>query len=180
MSNMEKEIWKAIKGYEGLYEVSNLGNVRSLDRIDRINHFWKGNMLKLKNDKGYYRATLCKDGNKKMFFIHRLVAEAFILNPNNYPIINHKDENPLNNRVENLEWCTHQYNSNYGTCIERRAEKTSKPILQFSLSGEFIKEYPSAEEAAKQLSIYKQNICKVLKGKRKKCGGYVWKYKEQG
>ena len=107
------EIWKNIAGYEGLYEVSSFGRVRSL-------RFGKTKILKPgKNKKGYLRVSLCKNGKQKTFFVHRLVAQAFLENPQNLPQINHKDENKQNNRLENLEWCSCDYNNNYGTRNER-------------------------------------------------------------
>lgn len=115
-----EEIWKDIKNFEGYYQVSNLGRVRSLDRIIVYNngrkHIHKGKILNLKPKKtGYIDVYLQKQFDSKNFLLHRLVAEAFIPNPNNYPIINHKDENPSNNCVDNLEWCTYEYNNNYGS-----------------------------------------------------------------
>lgn len=112
-----EEIWKDIKGYEGSYQVSNLGRVRSLTRkVKTFNgvRTSKGQILKpLKTNTGYYRVDLKQNQKNKYMSIHRLVAEAFILNPNNYPIINHKDNNPQNNCVDNLEWCTQSYNVKY-------------------------------------------------------------------
>lgn len=112
---MKKEIWKDIPGYEGLYKVSNLGNVKSLKR-----NGIKGIILKGEKDEfDYKRVTLCKKNKTKKYKVHRLVAQAFIPNPNNLPQINHKDENSKNNNVENLEWCTAKYNSNYGNHNEK-------------------------------------------------------------
>lgn len=109
-----QEVWKDINGYDDLYQVSNLGRVKSL------NNKCKEKILKnRKKKKGYEAVVLYKKCDKKEMLIHRLVAEAFISNPNNYPIVNHKDENPSNNHVSNLEWCTKIYNNTYGTAIER-------------------------------------------------------------
>lgn len=114
------EEWKSVVGYEGLYEVSSLGRVRSLDRYDSNNHFLKGRILRLCADtKGYLIVGLWSNNKKKMYKVHRMVAQAFIPNPDNLPIINHKDENPINNNVDNLEWCDSEYNNNYGTARER-------------------------------------------------------------
>lgn len=113
-----EELWKDIEGYPG-YQVSNLGRVRS-NNYGRINY-----VLKLRVDKdGYYRVMIKKDKKDKLFGVHRLVALTFISNPNNYPCVNHKDENKQNNCVDNLEWCTVQYNDTYGTARQRAAEKT--------------------------------------------------------
>lgn len=114
---MNNEIWKDIEGYEGLYQVSNKGRVKSF-------HSGEGKIMKPgTHPLGYKSVTLFKDKKGKVAKVHRLVAQAFIPNPENLPVINHKDENPSNNNVENLEWCTQKYNLNYGTCQERK-EKT--------------------------------------------------------
>ena len=110
------EIWKDITGYEGIYQVSNYGNVKAVARTLNDGRFRKERMLKPYIDRdGYKKATLWYGNNpQKHYFVHRLVALAFIDNPDNYPQINHKDENPANNHVENLEWCDVRYNINYG------------------------------------------------------------------
>lgn len=122
-ANGKPEIWKYIPGYEGLYQVSNQGNVRSVDRIIKDTNrtrLYKGKPLKQFLDhKGYKVVTLSKQGSLKVIKVHRLVAMAFIPNPESYPEINHKDENKINNSVENLEWCTTQYNTSYGTRAAR-------------------------------------------------------------
>lgn len=118
------EIWKDIKGYENLYQISNIGRVKSLNKIVTCKNGKKfkvkGKILKLTNHKrGYKTIMLHKDGKVKLWLVHRLVGLTFIPNPNNYPQINHKDENKINNCVENLEWCTNSYNAHYGTRIYR-------------------------------------------------------------
>lgn len=116
---LPKQIWREIPGYEGLYQVSNTGRVRSLN----YNGTRKTKVLKQITDKlGYKRVNLFKNNKKKNYLVHRLVALAFIPNPNNYPIINHKDENPSNNYYKNLEWCTYEYNNNYGTKKQKISE----------------------------------------------------------
>lgn len=165
----ETEIWKDVVGYENLYKVSNLGNVMS---------FWgkTPHLIKpFQNQKGYLYVDLRFFNKRKTVSIHRLVAKAFIPNPNNLPQINHIDEDKTNNRVENLEWCTLKYNVLYGTGIERR----SKPILQFDKNGNFINEYPSASDAARKTGIDGGHIGDVCKGKvnYNTAGGYIWKYK---
>ena len=127
---MIEEIWRPVVGYEGLYEVSNTGQVRSLDRYVKNNHSYrlhKGKVLSLlKNEYGYIQVVLSCNGKHNTITVHRLVAQAFILNPNNLPEVNHKDEDKTNNSVENLEWCTAKYNSNYGTRNIRRRETLIK------------------------------------------------------
>lgn len=123
------EEWKDIKGYEGLYQVSNLGRVRSLSRYvkHRTIYILKGKLLKQRTrGKGYLAVTLCKNSKLKHYYVHRLVAEAFIPNPNNLPQVNHKDENKSNNCVDNLEWCDDKYNTNYGTRNERHSMAIKK------------------------------------------------------
>lgn len=124
------EEWREIEGYEGLYQVSNLGRVKSLFRVV-IRSNGKPNtvnekILKYGMNRGYCAVVLCKNGKRKMYKVHRLVAMAFLSNPHNLPEVNHKDENKKNNCVDNLEWCTPKYNTNYGTCIERRIDATVK------------------------------------------------------
>ena len=114
------EEWRPIEGYEGLYEVSNTGRVRSLDKYDSMNRFLRGRILRLFTDGlGYLRAQLYSNSKRKSFLVHRLVAQAFILNPDNLPQVNHRDENPSNDNVDNLEWCDGKYNVNYGTRRDR-------------------------------------------------------------
>lgn len=116
---MIKEIWRPIKGYENLYEISNHGRIKGVDRYVKGRYgnlrFQKGHIRKATyNNRGYQAIPLCKDGKYKTFLVHRLVAETFIPNPDNLPEVNHKDENKENNYVDNLEWCTRKYNMNYG------------------------------------------------------------------
>ena len=130
----EVEIWVDIKNFEGCYQVSSLGRVRSLDKYGKNNwgnapRFFKGRILKPGiSGSGYYFVNLRVDGTKTIARIHRLVAEAFLPNPNNLPQVNHKDENKLNNRDENLKWCDSKYNVNYGTRKLRASKKVSEWI----------------------------------------------------
>ena len=115
---LKQEIWKPISNYEGLYEISNKGQIKSVGRYIKSNHnntrFQEEKIRKLTvNNKGYITVRLCKNGKYKTFLVHRLVAETFIPNPLGYNEINHKDENKTNNKVDNLEWCSHDYNINY-------------------------------------------------------------------
>lgn len=163
------EIWKDIEGYPN-YQVSSMGRVKSLK-------YGKEKMLKgTKNSKGYFQVILCKDGKLKHYYIHRLVAYAFINNPNNLPQVNHKDEDKTNNMVENLEYCDRIYNLNYGTHNERMAKAKSIPILQFTKQGEFIKKWDSAMQIERELEIYQSSITMCCKGKYKSAGGYIWHY----
>lgn len=117
IENLDGEIWKDAVGYEGLYEVSNLGRIKSL--IDNHGNSREKIVKPIKNTHGYFTVNLSKDKKQRSVRLHRLIALTFIENPNNFPYINHKDENKTNNRVENLEWCTPKYNVNYGTCREK-------------------------------------------------------------
>ena len=166
---MIKEIWKPIEGYPD-YEVSNMGRVKSLK-------FGKEKILKgVKDKNGYLIVDLYKEGKQKHYLIHRLVASAFIDNPNNLPQVNHIDEDKTNNRVENLEYCDSSYNTNFGTRTERIVKANSIPILQFTKSGEFVKKWNNAKEVERDLEISSSNIYKCCKGKLKSIGGYEWGY----
>ena len=187
---MIKEEWKDILNYEGMYQVSNLGKVRSLDRIRRngVNDsdicIQKGQMLKQAKQKasGYMFVSLSKNGITKGFTVHRLVAQAFIPNPNRYGCVNHKDENRQNNRVDNLEWCTYKYNNNYGTKIQRYKQtmrsNCGRKINQYDLEGNFIRKWDSVIEAEEYLNKKRASvgICSCCKGKLKKSYGYRWEY----
>ena len=163
------EIWRDIEGYEGLYQISNKGRVKSLK-------WGKERILRPVIDKhGYMFVYLYNDNARKYFKIHRLVAQAFIPNIYNLSEVNHKDENKLNNCVENLEWMTHIDNCNYGT----RNKRLSRKILQYSKSGEFIREWQGSREVERVLGIDNANIIACCKGKLKSSGGFVWKYKEE-
>lgn len=164
-----KEEWKNIKGYSN-YMVSNKGRVKSLGRW--VNYKNKGKrwkkekIMKPSVDKiGYLLIGLWKNGKQKFFTVHRLVAQAFIPNPNNLPQVNHKDENKENNVVKNLEYCDAKYNNNYGTRLERITNgKCSKPVLQYDLNGNFIKEWPSTMEVQRQLGFANTHISRCCKG----------------
>lgn len=169
------EIWKDIPGYEGLYQVSNMGRVLSL-------HYRKSNKARLlsprKERHNYLNVFLCKNGHKEIKKIHQLVALAFLPNPNKYTEINHKDENPQNNRADNLEWCSRNYNMNYGNRASKFIEASGHKILQMDMSCNVIKEWPSVRTAAKHIGVANQNLFATLKGRQKTCGGYKWKYVE--
>ena len=175
---MNKEEWRDIKGYEGLYQVSNMGRVKSLERtfVDKIGRerTFRGRILKQKTESnGYLRIALHEDSGKvKRFYIHRLVCEAFHENPENKPCVNHIDENKSNNEASNLEWCTYKENNNHGT----RTARTSKPVGQYTLDGKLIKIWQSTIEVERLLGFANSNISEAARGKRKTAYGYVWKY----
>lgn len=187
---MEEEIWRDIPGYEGLYQASNLGRVRSLDRTEEFlnnngkisTRHRKGIILKpvvAKN--GYCVVSLCG----KTYKVHRIIASIFVDNSDNLPQVNHKDENKLNNRANNLEWCTGEYNYNYGTRYSRcvlsniNNKKKSKPVLQYTLDGEFVRRYPSANEVRRVLKKSISYICECCKGKAYTAYGFIWKYERE-
>ena len=191
-----EEIWCDISDYKGLYQVSTLGRVRSLDRIiyDQGRHwFQNGKILKASFQKsGYLFVTLSKEGKTKQYRVHRLVAQAFIPNPNGLPQVNHKDEDVTNNKVENLEWCTAKYNLNYGNHNQNVAKtlkqhkyqkiaiengrKASTPVLKFTLDGKFLEKYSSQVEAAKNNNIRQGSVSNCCRGKVKQVKGYIYKY----
>ena len=191
-----QEIWRDIPEYAGLYQVSNLGRVKSMKRvIERKNNKilpLNERILRQQNTNGYRFVRLSKNNKIKQHLVHRLVATQFIDNIFNYNEINHIDEDKTNNNVNNLEWCSHKYNINYGTGNERRrkSEKgkkksgnyknithAGKKILQYDLQGNFIKEWNSIAEASKTLKLKK--IWEVCNNKRNKCGNFIWKYKKE-
>lgn len=208
-----EEIWKDIKGYENLYQVSNLGRVKSLGRwVDYVSKNgkpfkrWQKETITYgsSDGDGYKRVTFRKNKKEDYWKVHRLVAIEF-----NLPIpdylkwhdyeeldINHKDEDKANNNIDNLEWCTAEYNDNYGTRNNRmknnltNRKDISITTLQYTLDGQFVKEYPSASEAERQTGVSKEMIRKCCKGgyidKRtdkwiniNQSGGYIWKYKKE-
>lgn len=163
------EEWKDIPNYENLYQASTLGKIRSLDRT--INGRWgkttlKGKILKQAYDKDkYLLVNLCKNGKSKNQSVHRLIAQTFIPNPHRYSQINHIDKNKNNNNVENLEWCTPQYNVFYSK---------AKKIKQIDKDGNIVKIWDGICEIEKELKI--SNITRCCKKKSKTAGGYIWEY----
>lgn len=179
------EIWKDIKGYEGFYQVSNLGNVKSLKRTWFSKDKKGNNKICSNNEKilkpsdngcGYLVVNLSKNNKYKMFTVHKLVAVAFVLNDKKLKCINHKDENKKNNNCDNLEWCTHKYNNNYGDHNKKLSESKCFLIDQYDLEGNFIKTWLGMRNIERELGIKNQGICSCCKGKLKTSGGYVWKY----
>lgn len=160
------EVWRDVKGYEGRYQVSSMGRVKSLK--------WnKERFLKPSRDKdGYLLVTLCAGGKRKTLKVHRLVCEAFHKNTDNKPQVNHINEDKADNRACNLEWCTCKQNINHGS----RNERVSKPVGQYSLDGKLIKLWPSTMEVERQTGFNHGNINQVANGKLKQAYGFIWKY----
>ena len=199
-----KEIWKDIKGYEGIYQVSSEGRVRSLDRVEDRGRNIKGKILKPSiNPYGYCVVGLFKNGTQKKNMVHRLVAEAFIPNPDNKPEIDHintiktdnnvflNEDGSINYEKTNLRWTTRKENINnpltktkmrINVCKPSKGKygkkhHRSKPIIQYDKEGNFIKEWDCANDVERVLGISNKHIGSVCLGKRKSCGGYIWKYK---
>lgn len=178
--HLDDEIWKDIKGYEGLYQASNLGRVKSLGN----NKNRKEKILKsFLNHKGYLRVGLCKNGKVKRYFVHRLVYEAFIGEIPKGMQVNHKDENPQNNILSNIDTLmTQKENNNWGTHNERIAKaninnpKRCKSVIQKSLDGKVIRIWASGAEVEKELGYSKGNISWCCRGKFKQRYGYIWEY----
>jgi len=164
------EIWKDIPGYEGHYQISNKGNVRSF--VNRLKS--KPCIIRkpVPDRRGYLTVMLWKNNHNRCLKIHRLVAEVFLDNPMNLPQVNHKDEDKTNNNVENLEWCDNQYNNTYRDIHKRKAI----PVIQYDLDGNEIARYYGLFEAERQTGILHCEISKVAKHKRKTAGGYKWEF----
>ena len=184
LDNFPKEEWKDVENYEGIYQVSNLGRVKSL-KYDK-----EKILSQYESKSGYLYVGLCKDNKMKNFRVHRLVANAFIPNPNNYQCVNHKDENKTNNCVDNLEWCDAKYNINYGTCINRRvantnykaisrkvAEKLSRQVYQYTKDGTLVAIWESTRECGRN-GFDHNHVSDCCLGKRKSHQGYIWSYTE--
>lgn len=170
---MTKEIWRDIEGYEGLYQVSDQGRVKSLGHKLRKSE----RILKpvVRHD-GYQVVGLYAGGKPKTLKVHRLVCQAFHENPENKPQVNHINEIKTDNRASNLEWATARENSNFGTRTERLGKAQSKPVGQWTKEGELVKIWPSTIEVQKQTGFSQGSISKVANGKRKQAYGFIWKY----
>ena len=190
--NTEEEVWKDVKGYEGLYEVSNHGRVKSLARIveytDGRSYMKDEKILSTPpNSDGYLHTQLGKNKKWKTYRVHRLVGEAFLPNPQNYPEINHIDEIKDNNHVSNLEWCTREHNMNHGTGMERahshpnaikRLEESKRPVVGVHIETEKEIRFESLSEADKN-GYPRRNVQSVISGLDKSCRGHVWFYEEE-
>lgn len=183
------ELWKPIVGFEDLYEVSDMGRVRSKPFTKTIyrNGYpirmpYGGRVLKPQPTRTGYMVVWLYNGeaklkgrNGKTFQVHRLVANAFVPNTRNLPEVNHLNEDKSDNRAENLEWCTHKENTNYGTAQERRAEKQSYKVDQFDLNGKYVGTHKSMCEASRNTGVPYSNINYCVSGKFKQAGGYIWR-----
>ena len=170
---MKNEEWRDVVGYEGLYQVSSEGRVKSLKRkgckSERI-------LKPIDDGRGYLRVDLYAGGKRKRFKVHRLVCQAFHENPGNKPQVNHINENKTDNRASNLEWATARENSNFGTRNERVAKARSKLVGQYAQDGELIKVWPSTMEVERQAGFSNGNISQAANGKYKHAYGFIWKY----
>ena len=183
---MQEEIWRPILGYEGLYEVSNLGRVRSLHgHCRKRGHILSpGKKYTKTRSRCDLKVSLSRNGKQLNRLVSRLVAQAFLPNPLSLPQVNHKDENPTNNRADNLEWCTGLYNVRYGTGITRGIEAKNrnnskgaeKPVAQISKEGKVICKYKSAHEAARRIGGQFTHICKCCRGELRTHRGFKWAY----
>ena len=177
-----EEIWKDIRGYEGLYQISNLGRIKSLPKW-RVKYGYGEIILKQSiGKKGYKVISLNKNKKRKQYKVHRLIAEAFIPNPENKPQINHIDGNKLNNDINNLEWCTqneniqHAYNTGLYKNYSPPPVRQKRKIIQYSLDGQFIKYWIGIADTAKKLNCDYSNIVNCCRGKQKSAFGFIWKY----
>ena len=174
---MKNEEWRDVAGYEGRYQVSSMGRVKSLERKGR-----KSERI-LKQDVvygGYLTVVLCAGGKRKMHKVHRLVCQAFHDNPDNKSDVNHINENKTDNRACNLEWSTRKENLNHGTRNERSAKSLSKPVGQYTRDGDLVKVWPLTIEVQRQTGFSRGSICETANGKRKQAYGFIWKHIEKG
>lgn len=166
------ELWKEVLGYDILYEVSNLGRVRTRYHVNEGYTTQYRYVEPNDNGNGYLRFNFKLNGRQKTAYLHRLVADAFVDNPKGYNEVNHKDENKHNNCADNLEWCEHNYNCLYGTRIERSAEKCSRSVRCCDTNETF----KSLGDAAKHYGIGVTALSNHLNGRSRSCVGYTWEY----
>ena len=170
----EREEWRPVKDFDRKYEISNLGRVKSLSRNYLYGHH--GDIILKTNDRrGYRGVTLFKDGKRYYYSVHRLVAEAFIPNPDNLPCVNHKDEDKTNNVVNNLEWCTYEQNSNYGTCRSKISKNVSRKVIAYTRDGKVVRVFNSMTEASKELNISLSHISRCCKYTHLTARGLKWR-----
>ena len=179
MKLLPYEIWRDIPGYEGMYQASSMGNIRSVDRVILVGtrkHKRHGKVLVPRMAGKYLQVNLSCNGKRKMLLVHRLVALTFIPNPHGLPEVNHKDENPLNNSVFNIEWCDKRYNLNYGNRIGKIKRCLYKPIVQLTQTNDVVKVWQSAIEVNEKNNWSRASISMCCRGKRKTAYGYKWEY----
>lgn len=192
LEDFEGEVWKDIPEYEGWYQVSNMGRIKSLDRFytqkrkcdkEPRQSFIKGKIIKASSYGQYLICHLKRNGTSKAVKFHRVVCTMFHPNQNKLPEVNHINEIKTDNRADNLEWCTRQYNANWGTAIMRQSINSrnhpakSKPVYQCTFNGKILKKYPSIKEAARLTGLKEANIASVCYGgKSKSAGGYLWSF----
>jgi len=176
-----KEEWRSIEGYEDFYEVSNMGNVRSVDRYTNDGKFLRGKNIKQGFcTSGYKHVVLCKNGIPKSMMVHRLAAHAFLRNEGKCSEINHKDENKCNNTASNLEWCDRAYNCNYNDVSKRNLLKATNAIIKGVLQikdGVTVGVFESIRGAERMTGVCHESISACCKGKRHSAGGFKWSYK---
>ena len=178
---MNKEVWKPIPGYEGLYEVSSYGRVKSIATQKTYLDGFRSTPQRIMKphviNGGYLQLMLTHSHIRKAHLVHRLVAESFIENPQKFPQVNHIDGDKLNNRVENLEWCTAKENMAHSVLYGIRTD--TKPVVMLTKSGELVRAFPSIHEAERQTKIWRSNIKECLKHSHKSAGGYIWRYQNE-
>lgn len=170
-----EEIWRDVSDYEGLYQVSNLGRVKSFRKWKRARCPDEYILNSSVNNSGYHVVTLYNGKSKRKFLVHRLVAQAFVENPFSFQNVNHKDEDKNNNTAYNLEWCTVQYNNCYGTAKFRAMLTVGTPVEQRLSSGELLATYRTSTIAEKITGISKKEIMACVRGKLHSAGGFIWK-----
>ena len=177
-SEVNMEVWKEVVGYEGLYLVSDTGRIQNA-KTNRI-------LRPCTHKIGYQSVMLYRNGNCKRMLVHRIVADAFVVNPHGYYVVNHIDENKANNTASNLEWCSAQKNMNHGTINDRLSAvrghdaRAKRKVNQIDVNGVSVAVWESIAEASRATNTSKTSILNCCKGKQKTANGYAWKYCEDG